>query len=228
MICISIAAAQTDDMIERMERAAPWADLVELRIDRMRNPELERLLRSKRTPVIATNRPRREGGGFSGTEKERVAILIEAVRLGAEYVDVEASTDPDLKAELRSTLAERPAKLIVSWHDFSGTPPEEILQEKLTACMMDGPDIAKIVTHASEAADCLRLLGIIPFARQRGQAIIAFCMGGRGRISRLMAPLLGSVISYASLEPEEASAPGQMTIHQIREINRILEGPGHE
>ena len=168
---------------------------------------------ARRIPVIVTNRRREEGGGFTGTEAERVAILEEAARLGADYVDIETATDPALKAELRAALAGGTTKLIVSWHDFSGTPSAEFLKAKLAACMADAPAIVKIVTHAGAAADCLRVLELIPRARQKGQAIIAFCMGSAGKISRIMAPLLGSAISYASLEPEEASAPGQLTIH---------------
>jgi len=224
VICIPIATAETAEVIEKMERAAALADLVELRIDRMPNVELKRLLTARRTPVIVTNRNRQEGGGFAGTEKERVALLTEAVRLGADYVDIEAATDPALKAKLRSALAGGTTRLIVSWHDFSGTPPAEFLQAKLATCMADTPAIVKIVTHAGTTADCLRLLELIPEALRRGQEIAAFCMGEKGKISRIMAPLLGSVISYASLEPEEASAPGQLTVHELREINRIMEG----
>jgi 3-dehydroquinate dehydratase type I len=229
VICIPIAAAHTAEVIEKMERAAPLADLVELRIDRMPNAELKRLLAARRIPVIVTNRSRQEGGGFAGTEEERVALITEAVHLGADYVDIEASTDHALKAKLISALAGGTTRLIVSWHDFSGTPPAEFLKAKLAVCMADGPAIVKIVTHAGTAADCLRLLELIPEALQRGQEIAAFCMGEKGKISRIMAPLLGSVISYASLEPEEASAPGQLTIHELRKINRIMgEGPCDE
>jgi 3-dehydroquinate dehydratase type I len=224
VICIPIAAATTDAAIERMERAAPLADLVELRIDRIPGVDLKRLMAARRAPVIVTNRSRQEGGEFAGTEEERVALLTEAVRLDADYVDIEASTDHALKAKLRSALASGTTRLIVSWHDFSGTPPVEFLKAKLAVCMADGPAIVKIVTHAGTSADCLRLLELIPEALRRGQAIAAFCMGEKGKISRIMAPLLGSAISYASLEPEEASAPGQLTIHELREINRIMEG----
>jgi 3-dehydroquinate dehydratase type I len=224
VICIPIAAAETVQAIEKMERAAPLADLVELRIDRMPNAEMKRLLAARRIPVIVTNRSRQEGGGFAGTEEERVALLTEAVRLGADYVDIEAATDPALKAKLITALAGGATRLIISWHDFSGTPPTKFLEGKLAACMADSPAIVKIVTHAGAAADCLRLLELIPEALRRGQAIAAFCMGEKGKISRIMAPLLGSAISYASLEPEEASAPGQLTIHELREINRIMEG----
>jgi 3-dehydroquinate dehydratase type I len=223
VICIPIAAANTGEAIERMERAAPLADLVELRIDRMRNVEMERLLRARRRPAIVTNRSRAEGGEFAGGEEERVKILREAVLLGADYVDIETATDPALKAELRSSLAGKPTRLIISWHDFFGTPPAEFLKAKLEACMADRPAIVKIVTRAVDTADCLRVLELIPYALQRDQAIIAFCMGKPGMISRIMAPLLGSVISYASLDPGESSAPGQLTVQQMREIHRILE-----
>ena len=104
MICIPIAAATTDAAIEKMERAAPLADLIELRIDRIPGVDLERLLAARRTPVIVTNRRREEGGGFTGTEEERVEILEEAVRLGADYVDIETATAPALKSRLRETI----------------------------------------------------------------------------------------------------------------------------
>ncbi len=224
MICIPIAAATTAAAVDRMERAAALADCVELRIDRIPDADLKRLFRARRCPVIVTNRRREEGGGFTGTEAERIATLEEAVRLGAGYVDVEAATDSALKAELDSVLAGGATKLIVSWHDFSGTPPAEFLEAKLMECMADAPEIVKIVTHADTAADCLRVLELIPRALQEGQAIGAFCMGSAGRVSRIMAPLLGSAIAYASLDREEASAPGQLTIQELREITRIMQG----
>lgn len=229
MICIPIAAATTDAALLLMERAAPLADLVELRIDRIPDADLERLIAARRTPVIVTNRSRQEGGGFTGSEEERVGRLGEAVRLGADYVDIESATDPALKSGLREAIAGTSTKLIVSWHDFSGTPPSQFLRAKLEACMADGPAIAKIVTRADDDSDCLRVLGLIPYALRKGQAIAAFCMGRRGIISRIAAPRLGSAIAYASLEPDEASAPGQLTIHQMREIDRLMEeGSGNE
>lgn len=223
MICIPVAALTTIAAIERMERAAPLADCVELRIDRIPNADLERLLRERPCPVIVTNRSHQEGGNFAGTEAERIGILTEAVRFGADYVDCEQATEPALKGELLAQLAGRATKLIVSWHDFSGTPPAGILQAKLTECLADAPAIVKIVTHADAAADCLRVLELIPRALQKGHAISAFCMGKAGKVSRVMAPLIGSAITYASLDRDEASAPGQLTIHELRAINRIME-----
>lgn len=223
MICVPIASTGADEALEKMRRASPLADIIELRVDRMPDVDLQKLLAARCKPVIVTNRRREEGGGFAGTEEQRVELLKEAVRLGADYVDIEAATDPGLKKGLRETLVGSRSQLIVSWHDFSGTPSAEFLRAKLSACMAESPAIVKIVTLASVTADCLRLLDLIPCARQQGQAIIAFCMGRPGMISRIMAPMLGSLFSYASLEPKEASAPGQLTLRQMKEIYRSME-----
>ena len=39
-----------------------------------------------------------------------------------------------------------------------------------------------------------------------------------------MAPLLGSYLSYASLEKGAESAPGQLTIEEMKQIQKILNG----
>lgn len=222
MICVPVIAEETDAAVAMMERAVPLADLVELRIDRMPEVDLKKLLVSRHIPVIVTNRRKDEGGGFSGMEEERVELLAEAARLGADYVDIETQTPSELKEKLRRVCGEYKTKRISSWHDFSGTPPPALLLKRLTDCMMDSPDIVKIVTHANNTADLLRVLELISYARQRGQAVIAFCMGEKGSLSRIIAPLLGSEISYCPLEPEQASAPGQLTAARMREVFGVL------
>ena len=65
------------------------ADLVELRLDSVGDPNVAGALEGRRRPVIVTCRPVWEGGEFKGSEDERRRILGEALALGAEYVDVE-------------------------------------------------------------------------------------------------------------------------------------------
>jgi 3-dehydroquinate dehydratase type I len=80
----------------------------------------------------------------------------------------------------------------------------------------------KIVTYANSAEDNLRLLRLIPMSLAEGQPIIAFCMGPRGRASRLLAPLLGSFLTYASLRKGAESAPGQWTVAETRKMMALL------
>jgi 3-dehydroquinate dehydratase/shikimate dehydrogenase len=58
-----------------IKEANPLADLIELRVDYMRNAELEKLLKAGEKPLIVTNRRRAEGGRYRGDEKKRLAIL---------------------------------------------------------------------------------------------------------------------------------------------------------
>lgn len=230
MICIPIVAKDQRAALMQMERGFPLADILELRIDQIKNLNLEGLLRWKRGRVLVTNRRKDEGGGFSGTERERVELLKEAVALGVDYVDIEVRTECALIKELSAKIGNDHGRVkwIVSHHDFSGTPSERSLKRRLDECNRTGADIVKIVTYANTVEDNLRVLGLIPYARRRGLKIIAFCMGEMGRISRIMAPHLGSCFSYVSLEKGVESAPGQLAVEEIREVFRILNIGGTE
>jgi len=64
---------------------------------------------------------------------------------------------------------------------------------------------------------------LISYAKKTNRKIIALCMGEEGKISRIMAPYFGSYLSFASLERGAESAPGQLTVEEMREIFRILK-----
>jgi 3-dehydroquinate dehydratase type I len=228
MICIPIVAKTQDAALMQMERGFPLADVLELRIDQIRNVNLEKLMNAKRGKVLVTNRRKDEGGRFSGTERERMELMKEAVALGADYVDIEARTEEALIQELSAKIRNHHGltKWIVSHHDFSGTPSERVLRRRLDACKRTGAEIIKIITYANTVEDNLRILGLIAYARRRGLQITAFCMGEMGRISRIMAPLLGSHFCYVSLEKGAESAPGQLTIAEMKQISMVLNGVG--
>ncbi len=226
MICTSIVPETNEEALCLLARALPEADLVELRIDRIGEPDLPLLLRAGKERLLVTNRRRDEGGFFASCENRRMELLREAVDLGARYVDIEARTGEAAVSRLGKAIRAKKGKtrLIVSHHDFKGTPSRQTLVKRLKACRELGADIVKIVTLAQRAEDNLRVLEIIPQALAIGQDIIAFCMGERGRLSRVAAPLLGSCMSYASLEDGAESAPGQLTAGEMKTILGILQG----
>jgi shikimate dehydrogenase len=49
-------------------------------------------------------------------------------------------------------------------------------------------------------------------------------MGDKGRVSRAVAPLLGNYLSFATLEPEGKSAPGQFTVYEMKQMNEWFKG----
>ncbi|MDQ5988091.1 MAG: 3-dehydroquinate dehydratase [Syntrophus sp. SKADARSKE-3] len=230
-ISISIGAGSGEAVKTVMNRAFTLADMVELRIDGMKNPNLADLLHDPPGPVLVTNRRKEEGGAYTGSELKRIGLLEDAIALGAQYVDVEASTDGKLIDRIKARInaanhstksMDCAARLILSWHDFRGTPTEAMLQEQFHKMQGIGADIIKMVTFAESIEDNLRLLNLLAYGHRQGQEMIAFCMGTMGRPSRIMAPLFGSCMTYASLEAGTESAPGQLTAGEMKQIWEIM------
>lgn len=230
-ICIPIIAETEEIALRKMSRPLPEDSsleiLFELRVDRMREIRIERILKEKRKKIIVTNRRREEGGGFRGTERERISYLLKAVDLGADYVDLEASTDAALVAGVKTAISVRGGQtlLIISSHDFEKTSSKASLKQKIEECIALRPDIVKIVAQADRPEDNLKILSLIPYSRKKGQEIISFCMGEKGRLSRVLSLLFGAYLGFVSLNYGEESAPGQLSLAEMMMALSILTRP---
>jgi 3-dehydroquinate dehydratase/shikimate dehydrogenase len=202
-----------------IERAGPCADLFEFRLDLMRDPDLPALLRARGDkPCIVTNRTKTEGGMFRGSEEERIAFLRRAIDLGADYIDIEASTP---KKFLQPMLEDTPASTqkILSFHDFTRTPDRVA---EIYEIMSESPaQVLKIVTYAQDIADNLPVLSLVIKSAREGRKLIAFCMGENGLISRILSTLLGGMLTFGSLETGKESAPGQIPAGVLRDVYRV-------
>lgn len=211
-----MVATDNDGAQQSLAQIQTLGYLAELRLDYLVRPDVPRLLRSPHGPLIVTNRLPEEGGRWHGDERDRRRLLEQAVKLGADYVDVEFNADPDWR---RDILAGRGAsKIILSWHDFKGDSSPYRLADTMVAMAELGADIIKMVMYAHKPADCLALLALIPAALERGQDIITFSMGSTGKYSRVIAPLLGGYLTFAVLEAGQESAPGQLTVQELLSI----------
>ncbi len=215
-ICIPVAETTMKDAIKAVKEADRFADLIELRMDYLRNPGLGILLKDRQKPVIVTNRRKEEGGKYRVNERRRVGMLEEAIDLGVDFVDVEIGTERSLLQKLITN--KNATQAILSFHDFQGTPSLKELRRIFDRMIRCGADIVKIVTFAKFWEDNLLILSLIPYARERGQEIVAFCMGEKGRMSRIFAPLGGAVWTYAALNKHRTSAPGQLTVQELKKI----------
>ncbi|MDD3580806.1 MAG: type I 3-dehydroquinate dehydratase [Desulfobacca sp.] len=207
-------AAQT------LEQIAARGYLAELRIDYLSQPDLPSILKPRPGPVIVTNRLPQEGGQWQGSEADRQRLLEKALQLGVEYLDVELRAESRWRDDLLKRRGQ--TKIILSWHDFQGTPGTAQLQDILDEQIELGADLVKLVTLARTPEDNLRVLALIPPTNAVGQEIIAFCMGPEGKFSRVIAPLLGSYLTFATLAAGRESAPGQLTAAQVEAIWEIL------
>jgi 3-dehydroquinate dehydratase type I len=202
--------------LQAVEEANRLADLIELRVDYLREPDLEPLLKRGEKPFIITNRRKGEGGRYTGDEKKRLAILRQAVDLGAAFVDAEVESERLLLRNLVEN--KKGTRVILSFHDFHRTPSQNELRKICQRMIPRGADVAKIVTFARSWEDNLLVLSLIPYARKMNQEIVAFCMGEKGKMSRIFAPLMGAAWTYASPDRKRVSAPGQLTALELKEI----------
>ena len=221
MICVSVMGREISEIERKAERVLRLGgDLVELRLDFLKSlklEELRRLVSKFAERAIVTLRPSWEGGGYRGSEEERIRIVEEVASERPAYVDLELMTG-DL--EKVSRRLRKHTRLIVSFHDFSETPSKEALATRAQRCLSYG-DLGKIVTMSSSFSDNLKILGLYGRKELPGRRLIAFAMGEKGVVSRILSPLLGSPIAYACLPGEEV-APGQLTLHELREILRLV------
>jgi 3-dehydroquinate dehydratase-1 len=222
-LCVPVVEATVNRARSKYQRAARKGLWTEIRLDYLEEPQpdLKRLFRSLPGPVIATNRLAAEGGRWQGDEAARLKLLSAALAFSVTCLDVELAADAGWRRELAARRG--PTKIILSWHDFIGTPETARLEALLAEMLAEPADIVKLVTMARQPEDNLRLLSLIPRAQAQGREIIAFCMGPLGKWSRLAAPLLGSWLTFAPFSRQKASAPGQLPVNDLKRVWRIMK-----
>ena len=141
--------------------------------------------------------------------------LCRAIEAGARYVDVEIEAPKQMSKRVRECAHENGTVFIRSYHDFSGTSSEEDLRRIVDKCRFHGADVVKLVTTAVSEDDARRVLSLYPEYGRDGR-LIAFCMGECGRDSRLECLSCGSPYTYAALTEEDAAAPGQWPMSQMK------------
>jgi 3-dehydroquinate dehydratase type I len=220
MICVPIVARDTEEAIEKIQRADVLADMLEFRLDLMESFHIREMVRAASKPVIATYRSVREGGKGSADYAVRARILTEAMEAGTGFVDVEYG----LPLEVRQRFLQVPRRhrVILSIHNTVKTPERSRLDVTLKAMVATGADVLKIVTLARRPEDNLRVLELIAKARWLETEIIAFCMGPLGRVSRVASTPMGAYMTFAALGNGEESAGGQIPVREMRDILTVL------
>ncbi|MEM2256434.1 MAG: type I 3-dehydroquinate dehydratase [Candidatus Bathyarchaeia archaeon] len=195
--------------------------IVELRIDFIGKSWIDVANRIK-TTWIATCRSVREGGLFNGEDKEIVDILLQAIEVGASYVDIEISlTNLSMAIKL---LKSRGAKIIVSYHNFVETPSPEELVRIVKREITYGAEVWKVATLARSYSDCIAILRLLTMFKEIPG--IAIAMGDLGIITRILSPLLGGFLTYASVKRELESAVGQLTVNELLDTYSLLNETG--
>lgn len=201
MICAAISGPSYLDASKQLSVAEQYSELAELRLDLFEEidmNEIAALKNKSQIPLIFTFR----SSANTESEEARLKTILQLASLHPAYIDLESTVPHEFIIHLQSLYSD--VKLIISHHDFDETPID--FSEILTGMQKTKATFYKLAFYAKSALDALRLL---VFTKEHGATnLITVSMGEEGTFSRILAPLFGSKISYASLTQQ--TAPGQI------------------
>ncbi len=207
-VCVPVCEKSVDALAAASVRACEWADIVELRLDCLAALEdWQRVLKSISRPVILTYRPAEQGGYRELDRQARESFWTTAPR--TDWWDVESDLAPEADW----------SRVIISHHDFSGVPDDLAqIYERLAATPAC---VVKIAVNANDIVDCIPVFQLLDRARAEGRDLIAIAMGNPGIATRILGPSRGAFLTYAALQDESATAPGQITAEKVRSTYHV-------
>lgn len=208
------------DFIEKSKTEG--VDILELRIDLLRNTEKDYIIKiiksimGKGLPIIATIRRKGEGERKDIPDEERLKLFNAVIPL-VDGIDIELESKSILK-EVIQKARDYKKTTIISYHDLKETPPDIKLENIIEKASKIGGDIIKIAAFTKSREDVIRLMKIT--LKYKSKNIITISMGGKGVISRVFFPFIGSLLTYGCINVP--SAPGQLPINiLVEELRRF-------
>lgn len=203
-VAVALGLENTSATLEKLRVLEGRIGLAEIRLDLMKEFDLEELIAGSPCPLVITCRAVREGGSYRGSEEQRLDILRAARALGCAYVDVEWDCAEEFGKE------GGPTKVISSRH-FHDSMPADI--HARYEDMRRYADVVKLVGLAREPAEALPILELLARAES---PVIGIAMGAAGLITRLMAPCFEAcLLTYAAAGEDDGTAPGQISIDMM-------------
>ncbi|MCS6873738.1 MAG: shikimate dehydrogenase [Acidobacteriota bacterium] len=211
-ICVSICAKSLSELIEKARSVD--AEIVELRLDCLDDlgEETVDVLLSLKKCLILTYRSESQGGEKPLKKHLWFSILQRlSSRLKSEnvFVDCEYGFPEGLFSDL---------KKIVSFHSFSGKKTDI---QKIYEQMIKSAEIVKVAVMADDALDAIEIWDLLGAAKRDSKKLIPIAMGEGGKWTRILGLAYGAFVTFACLSEEEATAPGQISFREMKEVYRV-------
>jgi 3-dehydroquinate dehydratase / shikimate dehydrogenase len=220
-ICIALGFSDPQKLLDAARREANGGEsLLEFRLDYLPAPEqglaiIRKFLASRpECAILATCRRHQNHGHFNGSIEDQLRILAGAIDAGARAVDVEIESAENATSKLEALR--NGAQLILSYHNYDGTPSPEPVLRRMLRIPADG---YKVVTTARKPSDNGRILGLAK-AHPR-VPLIVLAMGEPGFPTRVLSPAYGGLFTYAAPNTAEGTAAGQVCARLMRNLYRV-------
>lgn len=232
-ICVPLIGATLSELKQEAESFKELSpDLVEWRTDFFDEVEDVEAVKSAlkeihsiipEVPLIFTFRSAKEGGEKQVSTEYYIALNIAAAESGlVDIIDVELFNEEQDVKLLVETAHTHNVSVIISNHDFHGTPSQEEIISRLRKAQELGGDLPKIAVMPQDAGDVLTLLEATHMMKEQyaDRPIITMSMAGTGVISRLAGEIFGSALTFGAAH--KPSAPGQVAVVELRNVLSLL------
>ena len=219
-ICIAMGFPDAQKLLEHARREADAGEtFFEFRLDHIPAPEqgvavIRKFLAGHPDcRILATCRRHQNHGKFNDSVEEQLRLLSAAVDAGACAVDLEIESAENAGEGLANLRGQ--ARLILSYHNYEGTPSPELVLRRMLRIPSDG---YKIVTTARKPSDNYRVLALTK-AHPR-TPLIVLSMGETGFPTRVLSPAWGAMFTYAAPNASAGTASGQISARLLRQLYR--------
>jgi 3-dehydroquinate dehydratase I len=203
-ICSVVTGSNLKEFLKNLDRVQEISEMVELRVDKIKDlREKDLMLIRKKTLKESI---------LTGRNKE---INSKALEIGFDYVDIDFSLLNNL-----GKLKTKRSRIIISFHDFNKTPTLNSLKKLKKKMKQFHPDVMKFATMVNSEADINILLKLL-LSKDRNEKMIVVGMGEKGKIIRVVGPLIGSFLTYASTNYGR-SEQGQIDILMLKKIYQLI------
>ncbi len=224
-ICVSVCEQNIESLKRALTRASSVSDLIEVRADCLKEiqsgkgfADLDQALAESNRPAVVTYRPVEQGGRRALDARSRLFFWLFKRPSKAELFDIELDIVRNEALFSEGNTIDW-ARVICSYHSFSGASGD---LNRIYDSMKDTrAGILKIAARVTDITECLEFFHLLQRARNDGRELIPIAMGPAGTMTRILGPSQGAFLTYASLDDEKSTAPGQITASELRELYRI-------
>jgi 3-dehydroquinate dehydratase type I len=212
MLCVTGAERTVDALKERVARH-PQVELFEIRLDLLeeRLPALFVLDVDPRRLIVACH-PEREGGGYRGSEDDRLRYLDGLLEERPGWIDIELSCEESRRDRLVEAAHRLGVKVMVSRHESEAASS---FQARAIVALLSaaGGDAIKLSMPVSDAAEMDPFMQI---GRRAMLPMILLGQGSAGFLSQALYGRIGSFMTYVASRAGDETYVGQLTMEYFK------------
>ncbi len=208
-VCISVGETATPDLVRR---AAQSCGLIEFRLDLIRQPFTDLLSTLPAGfPFMVTCRSQKN---LSTEERQR--RLLEGLARGARWLDVDLDDPDTFQQKLATEARKHGCNVLLSLHDYQGLPTPALLHTLMDQATTLHAHAIKVACIIRDREDLTHFFECLPPSAQ----MLPVGMGAYGLQARVEALRGRAGFTYACLDAQQATAPGQPSVADLQKAWR--------